>query len=138
MDDLTQRIEQTWQQLIDCTERAMRATETLEKAKEDLAWKRAECIISGVPGKNADEREANLRYACETEVTTLATAEKQHRFAKGALEVAQVQAEMVRLHLRCAELAAESGVTVYQVPPGPHFATMDGGLEYRSNGNAAL
>lgn len=82
------------------------ATETAASTKIVWDQARAKAISEGIIGKNAEEREANLRLELANEYERLAAAERGVREARYRAEDARLEVERLRLRVRLLELAA--------------------------------
>ena len=85
------------------------ANEAAIVAKCALERARAEALLAGVDGKNEAQREAQLRSLLGPQFDALAEAECAAREARHAAELAQLEVDRVRLHVRLVELVAGQG-----------------------------
>lgn len=85
------------------------AVEELENAKTDLEFKKALKIVEGVEGSNAEQREAKLKQALETEYAHVQTSESILRQARNDLEQAKLVWDCLRYKLRLLEAVSTRG-----------------------------
>lgn len=85
------------------------ALNTLAEARCTLEFKRAELIVEGVEGKNAEARDAVLRLELFDEHAELIGLEVTLNEAKGELEHARTTWDCLRYKLRLLEVQGASG-----------------------------
>ena len=85
------------------------ALNTLTEARCPLEFKRAELLVKGVEGKNAEARDAVLRLKLFDEHAELIGLEVTLNEAKGELEHARVTWDCLRYKLRLLEVQRASG-----------------------------
>lgn len=72
-------------------------------ARHELELARAR-LTGGVPGKNAEEREAAMRLALPDQHETLERLEAQRITDLASWELAQLEVDRIKTHLRLLEL----------------------------------
>ena len=85
------------------------ALSTLAEARCSLEFKRAELIVKGVEGKNAEARDAVLRLKLFDEHAELIGFEVALNEARGELEQARVTWDCLRYKLRLLEMQQTLG-----------------------------
>lgn len=96
-------IQQATQTLIAAKTKYTEVTSRLMARKGLLESLRAKLVVAGVNGKNAEEREANLRVALQQDIEVLERYEQSVLIARHEMEVAQLELDSIRYQLRLLE-----------------------------------
>jgi hypothetical protein len=86
--------------LVDVQNRYKTAVNALLSARNDLETKRAELLVEGVEGKNAESRDAAIRVQLREEYELLERREAELNEARSELEIARLEWDTLRYQVR--------------------------------------
>lgn len=96
------RLEETSEMLVRALTVAQEAAEALSEARVRLEAAEADLTLSGLSGKNAEARRAELIVLTERERADVVAAERENSRAKTALAIAEVRHRTAREIARLA------------------------------------
>lgn len=96
VDAIIERLEDTMEALCEALEAAQTASEVLGEAKAALEHAEADLTLSGLSGKNAEARRAELFALTDNYRADVTAAERQHTRARTELAVAEVRHRTAR------------------------------------------
>jgi hypothetical protein len=92
--------------LVDAQNRYKTAVNALLSARNDLETKRAELLVEGVEGKNAESRDAAIRVQLGEEYELLERREAELNEARSELEIARLEWDTLRYQVRLLGVAS--------------------------------
>ena len=103
-NDWTDVINLAYQYISDARKGVHDAIKAETEAKSALESDRKTLIINGIAGKNAEEREANLRDALSERYTALETAAAVTASERLSYDLASFEVDRIKLTIRALEL----------------------------------